>query len=130
MVRVFIPTMLQFLTSGVKDLSIDAGNIADVIDILEEKFPGMCERLLVDGNLVSTVVVSIDGQVSRLGLLQKVEEESEVHFVPNMGGGSNGMSYRFGHIRWDRPGRFYHRNLPVGLGLRYSKHLGTVFPGY
>ena len=99
MVRVFIPTMLQFMTSGVKDLSIDACNIAEVVDILEQKFPGMSERLLVDGNLVSTVVVSLDGQVSRLGLLQKVEEESEVHFVPNMGGGCNGVSHPFRHPR-------------------------------
>lgn len=90
MARVFIPTMLQFLTSGVKDLWIDARNIEEVVGILEKQFPGMSDRLLVEGNLVSTVVVSVDGQVSRLGLLERVQDESEVHFVPNMGGGCNG----------------------------------------
>lgn len=90
MARVFIPTMLQFLTSGVKDLWIDASNIEEVVGILEKQFPGMSDRLLVEGNLVSTVVVSVDGQVSRLGLLERVQDESEVHFVPNMGGGCNG----------------------------------------
>jgi len=90
MARVFIPTMLQFLTSGVKDLRIDVRNIEEVVRILEKQFPGMSDRLLVDGQLVSTVVVSVDGQVSHLGLLQRVKEESEVHFVPNMGGGCNG----------------------------------------
>jgi len=88
--RVFIPTMLQSLTSGVKDLWIDARNIEEVVGILEKQFPGMSDRLLVEGNLVSTVVVSVDGQVSRLGLLERVQDESEVHFVPNMGGGCNG----------------------------------------
>jgi molybdopterin synthase sulfur carrier subunit len=82
--------MLQFLTSGVKDLWIDARNIEEVVGILEKQFPGMSDRLLVEGNLVSTVVVSVDGQVSRLGLLERVQDESEVHFVPNMGGGCNG----------------------------------------
>ncbi|MBD47673.1 MAG: hypothetical protein CL891_01045 [Dehalococcoidia bacterium] len=86
----FIPTMLQSLTSGVKDLWIDARNIEEVVGILEKQFPGMSDRLLVEGNLVSTVVVSVDGQVSRLGLLERVQDESEVHFVPNMGGGCNG----------------------------------------
>jgi len=81
--------MLQFLTSGVKDLRIDVRNIEEVVRILEKQFPGMSDRLLVDGQLVSTVVVSVDGQVSHLGLLQRVKEESEVHFVPNMGGGCN-----------------------------------------
>ncbi len=90
MARVFIPTMLQSLTSGVKDLWIDARNIEEVVGILEKQFPGMSDRLLVEGNLVSTVVVSVDGQVSRLGLLERVQDESEVHFVPNMGGGCNG----------------------------------------
>jgi len=88
--RVFIPTMLQFLTSGVKDLWVEASNIGEVVGILEQKFPGISDRLLVEGHLVSTVVVSVDGQVSRLGLLQRVKEESEVHFVPNLGGGYNG----------------------------------------
>tara|TARA_B100000745_G_C20059155_1_gene361335 strand:+ start:358 stop:624 length:267 start_codon:yes stop_codon:yes gene_type:complete len=82
--------MLQSLTSGVKDLWIDARNIEEVVGILEKQFPGMSDRLLVEGNLVSTVVVSVDGQVSRLGLLERVQDESEVHFVPNMGGGCNG----------------------------------------
>ena len=90
MARVFIPTMLQFLTSGVKDLWIDASNIEEVVGILEKQFPGMSDRLLVEGHLVSTVVVSVDGQVSRLGLLERVQDESEVHFVPNMGGGCDG----------------------------------------
>ena len=90
MARVFIPTMLQSLTSGVKDLWIDARNIEEVVGILEKQFPGMSDRLLVEGNLVSTVVVSVDGQVSRLGLMERVQDESEVHFVPNMGGGCNG----------------------------------------
>ena len=33
------------------------------------------------------ISVAIDGEVSALGLLDKVGENSEVHFIPAIGGG-------------------------------------------
>jgi hypothetical protein len=31
--------------------------------------------------------VAIDGEVARMGMLERVAENSEVHFVPAIGGG-------------------------------------------
>jgi len=31
--------------------------------------------------------VAVDGRVSSLGMIQKVDEMSEVHFIPAIGGG-------------------------------------------
>ena len=49
MATIFIPTMLQKLTSGIKKLELDAGNIGQVVDRLEKMYPGIKDRLVEDG---------------------------------------------------------------------------------
>jgi len=85
---VFIPTMLQSLTGGAKQVDIEASNVRQVIDRLEELYPGIKARLVEEGRIRPNVSVAIDGEVARMGLLEKVGETSEVHFVPAIGGGS------------------------------------------
>jgi len=84
---VYIPTMLQALTGGDKKVEVDAFNLQQVIDGLEALYPGMKSRLVENGQLRSNLAVAIDGELARMGLLEKVGEESEVHFVPAIGGG-------------------------------------------
>jgi molybdopterin converting factor small subunit len=88
MVTVYIPTMLQTLTAGVKQAQVEAGNIRQVVDRLEDLFPGIRERLVEDGTLRPNLSVAIDGEVGRRGLLERVRENSEVHFVPAISGGT------------------------------------------
>jgi len=85
---VFIPTMLLPLSGGVKQVKIDAANLRQVIDGLESLYPGIKTRLLEEGQIRPNLAVAIDGEVARLGLLEKVGEQSEVHFVPAIGGGA------------------------------------------
>lgn len=87
MSTVYIPTMLQALTGGDKKVEVDAFNLQQVIDGLEALYPGMKSRLVENGQLRSNLAVAIDGELARMGLLEKVGEESEVHFVPAIGGG-------------------------------------------
>jgi molybdopterin synthase sulfur carrier subunit len=86
-VTVFVPTMLQSLTGGAQQIEVEASNIRQVVDRLEELYPGMKERLVEDGHIKRNLAVSIDGEIARMGLLEKVEQHSEVHFVPAIGGG-------------------------------------------
>ena len=79
--------MLQALTGGDKKVEVDAFNLQQVIDGLETLYPGMKSRLVENGQLRSNLAVAIDGELARMGLLEKVGEESEVHFVPAIGGG-------------------------------------------
>ena len=58
-----------------------------MIDQLEELYPGIKDRLVEDGQLRPNLAVAIDGDVAIMGLLQKVGENSEVHFIPAIGGG-------------------------------------------
>ena len=87
MPTVFIPTMLQPLTGGVKHLAMEATNVRQVVEGLESLYPGIKERLVEDGRIRPNISVAIDGEVGRMGLLEKVGQDSEVHFVPAIGGG-------------------------------------------
>ena len=87
MVTVFVPTMLLALTGGVKQVDVEAANVRQVIDRLDEAFPGTKERLVDQGQIRSNLAVAIDGEIARLGLMEKVQAGSEVHFVPAIAGG-------------------------------------------
>ena len=87
MATVFIPTMLQPMTGGVKQFDCEASNLRQVIEQLDQLFPGIKDKLVEEGRIKPNLAVAIDGEVARMGLLEKVGENSEVHFVPAIGGG-------------------------------------------
>lgn len=87
MPKVFVPTMLQSATGGVKQVDVEARNVRQVIEQLEEMFPGIAGRLMEDGEIRSNLAVDVDGEVARMGLMQRVGKTSEIHFVPAIGGG-------------------------------------------
>ena len=87
MATVFIPTMLQKLTGGTKRVEFQAKNVRQVIDELDRLYPGMKDSLVEEGAIRSNLAVAVDGEIARMGLLEKVAENSEVHFVPAIGGG-------------------------------------------
>ena len=87
MPHVFIPPLLRSLTGDVEDIKVTATNVRQVVGALESRFPGIQSRLCDDDGLKPGLTVAVDGNVSSLGLLQKVAENSEVHFLPAIGGG-------------------------------------------
>ena len=87
MATIFIPTMLQKMTEGAQKVDMEVRNVRQVIERLEELYPGIKDRLLEDGDIAPNIAVAIDGDVAIMGLLQRVGENSEVHFVPAIGGG-------------------------------------------
>lgn len=88
MAKVFIPTMLQPLTGGVKQAECQGRNVRQIVDALEDQFPGIKARLVEDGEIRSNLAVDIDGDVARMGMLERGREDSEIHFVPAIAGGS------------------------------------------
>ena len=85
---IFIPTMLQEITHGTKKIELDARTVRQVVDELGKMYPGIQERLLDANDIREGLAVVVDGDVSVMGMLTKVSEKSEVHFVPAIGGGS------------------------------------------
>ena len=87
MATVYIPTMLQKVTGGVKQVDCQGRNVRQIIDGLEDLYPGIKDRLVEEGEIRANLAVAIDGDVARMGMLERVSESSEVHFVPAIGGG-------------------------------------------
>ena len=89
MAEVWIPPKLQELTGGKQQVQVDGTSVRRLINNLEILHPGIKEFLVDDGedDLVAGLAVIIDGEVSLLGMLEKVQENSEVHFLPAIGGG-------------------------------------------
>ena len=88
MARVFVPTMLQAATGGVKEVEVEGRNVRQIIEGLDEMFPGIAGRLIEDGDIRSNLAVAVDGEVARMGLMERVGETAEIHFVPAIGGRS------------------------------------------
>lgn len=87
MPRVFIPPSLKSLAANVSFVDIEARSVREIINRLDEVFPGIGERLREGDALKSGLAVSIDGKVATLGLYQRLEHAREVHFVLAIGGG-------------------------------------------
>ena len=89
MAEVWIPPKLQVLTAGNQQVQVEGATVRRLINNLEEQHPGIKEYLVDDeeDDLIPGLAVIIDGEVSQLGMLDKVGESSEVHFLPAIGGG-------------------------------------------
>ena len=87
MALVWIPPLLRDLTGGLETATVPGANVGQVIEALEQQFPGVRGRLCADGALRPGLAVIVDGQVGRLGLLERTGPDSEVHFLPAIAGG-------------------------------------------
>jgi len=87
MPRVFIPPQLRTLAGGAETVDVSGKTVREVIDALDAKFPGIGRHFRDGDSLRGGLTVVIDADVCPRGLLQKVEPESEVHFLPAIGGG-------------------------------------------
>ena len=81
MASVVLPATLREAAGGEERLEIDARNIRELFRELRERFPGL--RELTDSGLA----VSIDGEIVPDPMLEELEADSEVHFLPQIGGG-------------------------------------------
>lgn len=90
MPEVWLPPKLQRLTGGQDKLQVEGQTVRDIVDNLEQAFPGMKAELYYEEEdvLMPGIAVIIDGETSQLGLLERVREDSEVHFLPALGGGA------------------------------------------
>jgi molybdopterin synthase sulfur carrier subunit len=89
-VIVRIPTPLQKLTQNMAEVAVDAGTIADVVNGLEAKYPGIKERLCDDaGRLRRFVNVYVNEEDIRFldNENTRVEDGSEVSIIPAIAGG-------------------------------------------
>jgi sulfur-carrier protein len=87
MAIVVIPALLRKLTGGIERVAVNGRNVGQVIDSLEQQYPGFRDQLLQHGELKPSIAVSIDGEMGTGGLLDRVKDSSEIFFIPAIGGG-------------------------------------------
>ena len=88
MATVFIPSLMQKLSDGKSRVEIEGASVRQIVNNLDAQYPGFKERLVEDGRIKGNISVAIDGEITPLGMLEKVGEDSEVHFLPAIGGGA------------------------------------------
>jgi sulfur-carrier protein len=79
--RVFIPDHLTQYTAGVRELDVNAASFRDLVDKLEDRFPGVAAVLM------GKVAVAIDGHIIHDPFLDPIGPESEVYFLHRIEGG-------------------------------------------
>ena len=87
MARVFVPYALRKYADGAEEVDMLADTLGELIDKLETTYPGMKRHLVVDGALKPGLAAVIGHTATRRGLLQKLEDDVEVHFITAISGG-------------------------------------------
>ena len=87
MATIYIPPSLQTLTDGLEKVELEALRVSDAVQVLEQRFPGIESRLCEGAQLSPGLQVTVDGSLRGLGLLCRLNQDSEVHFLPALGGG-------------------------------------------
>jgi molybdopterin synthase sulfur carrier subunit len=87
MATAWIPALLRDLTQAQSHVEAPGRTVGQVIDALEAAYPGLRDRLCDGDRLVTGIAVAVDGRIAPLGLLASVTDQSEIHFLPSVGGG-------------------------------------------
>lgn len=87
MATVWIPPLMRALTDGQQMVEVEGSSVRELVEALDERFPGIAERIVEEDRIRPGLSVAVDGAVQNRGLRAAVQPESEVHFVPAMSGG-------------------------------------------
>ena len=68
-------------SSGVAEINLDVKNVRGLIAALDERFPG------IGAELEREMAIAIDGQIFQEPYLEPIDVDSEVYFLPRIGGG-------------------------------------------
>jgi molybdopterin converting factor small subunit len=87
MATVYVPAPLRTLTRGEAKVSVGGETLREVLDRLEEAYPGLKARLMEGEKLRPGMAIFVDGTIPTNGLRARVGPDSEVHFAPAIAGG-------------------------------------------
>ena len=89
-VTVKIPVPLQRLTEGKEEVEGEAGTIISLVNSLDQKYPGLAERISEDGKLRRFVNIYVNEEDVRFMKNEETEvkDGDEVSIVPAIAGGS------------------------------------------
>ena len=113
---VWIPSLMRDLTGGESRVTVPGTTVRQVINNLEEMYPGIRQRICYGDDIDPTIAIAVDGELSELGMLQPVREQSEIHFLPAVSGGAEPPD---DGVRVLLPDSCYH--LPEALAVEWTE---------
>jgi len=90
-VEVRIPTVFRKFTGGEPSVELEPGTVSNLIDQLEQRYPGMGEQLLTpEGDLHRFINVYVNDEDARYleKLDTKVTDGDTVSLLPSVAGGA------------------------------------------
>tara|TARA_A100001037_G_scaffold301144_1_gene329989 strand:- start:1140 stop:1403 length:264 start_codon:yes stop_codon:yes gene_type:complete len=84
---VFLPYALRKYASGAERVEVPAKTLGELVDNLEVTYPGTRDHLVEDGRLKPGLAAIVGHVATRRGLLQKLDPDTEVHFITAISGG-------------------------------------------
>lgn len=87
MAQVFLPYELRSYTGGKGQIEVPGETLGVLVGNLESAYPGITEHILEDGRLKPGLAAVVGHVATRQGMLQPLEPDTEVHFVPAISGG-------------------------------------------
>ena len=94
-IQVLIPTPLRRYTEGQAKVAASGGTLADLLSDLDERYPGLKERICEDdGQIRRFVNVFVNGDNVRdgQGAATALKPGDEVGIIPAMAGGNGDVS--------------------------------------
>ena len=93
MPTVIIPPLMRKFTDGEENITLPGATVREVINNLESRYPGIKERLCEENRLKPGIAVYINGLLTRGSILERVDTDAEIHFLPAISGGTTEPSY-------------------------------------
>ncbi|MAX12338.1 MAG: molybdopterin synthase sulfur carrier subunit [Chloroflexi bacterium] len=89
MANVKIPTPLRQLTDNMTSVDVEGANVIELIDNLDNKFPGVKDKIMEDNSLKHFVNIYINGEDIRYidSLNTEIKDNDEISIVPAVAGG-------------------------------------------
>ncbi|HLK55717.1 MAG TPA: MoaD/ThiS family protein [Chthonomonadaceae bacterium] len=87
MAVVHIPAPLRSLTGGETDVVVPGATLAEVVEALEERFPGLKSRLTEGDRIRPGMAVFVGGVQTPFHLSTRVPADAEIYFAPAISGG-------------------------------------------
>lgn len=88
--RITLPTLLQKITDGLDIVELDANNVSEIIDKLDERYPGFRARICDDSGTPRRFInIYVEGEDIRFldNLSTRVPDGCEVAIIPAIAGG-------------------------------------------
>ena len=87
MALVHIPAPLRALTGDATSVTVAGETLREVLDRLDEQYPGLKDRLVQGDRLAPGLAVFVDGTVATAGLRTHLSPNAEIYFAPAIAGG-------------------------------------------